>query len=65
MSHPPEFLRLPVQPAKRNYYEGGLTKGFCPRSPLKCESQFGTQVHRWHRSAVVLLQGFGIINGVL
>ncbi|WP_233581516.1 TonB-dependent receptor [Acidipila sp. EB88] len=25
----PEVLRLPVQPSSGNYFEGGLTKGFC------------------------------------
>ena len=29
-----QFLRLPVQPSKGNYYEGGLTKGFGSRLSL-------------------------------
>jgi outer membrane cobalamin receptor len=28
----PSFLRLPVQPSKGNYYEGGLTKGFAEKA---------------------------------
>jgi hypothetical protein len=30
----PEFLRLPVQPSRGNYYEGGLTEGFAERMRL-------------------------------
>ena len=33
----PSFLRLPVQPSKGNYYEGGLTKGFAERLRRGCE----------------------------
>jgi outer membrane cobalamin receptor len=30
----PSFLRLPVQPSKGNYYEGGLTKGLSEKARL-------------------------------